>query len=295
VNLAGLGQAESFMPGVRLPSGRELARYLAGEFHYPDAGADSELVRIAQWIYTRLGPDDLYECLHEVFDNDFRPTAVHELLAALPKWVRDNGVVTPEGLEQPLIITTNYDDALERAFQARGEEFDLLTYIAKGQLVGKFLHTAPGQEQVLVEDANRYQAISLRERPCILKLHGAVRRSGDARDDNYVVTEDDYIECLTRTRIVDFLPPAVVIRMQRHFLFLGYSMRDWNLRAMLHRIRQDADGGFSHSWVVQQGIDDLEVRAWQHRHVEMFDMDLRDFSERLAEALGIQLGATVES
>ena len=74
-------------------------------------------------------------------------------------------------------------------------------------------------------------------------------------DDSYVVTEDDYIDCLTRTDIVSFLPPSVVQRMQRcHYLFLGYSLRDWNLRAILHRIRRERALS-NESWVVSPSPD----------------------------------------
>jgi hypothetical protein len=101
-------------------------------------------------------------------------------------------------------------------------------------------------------------------------------------DDSYVVTEDDYISCLTRTDIVGFLPPAVARRMQGcHYLFLGYSLRDWNLRAMLHRIWRDR-AKQNNSWAIVSNPDQLEVESWRWRDVEMYDFDLGAFAERLA-------------
>src|SRR3954470_385523 len=119
VNLIDTGSVGPFIPGQRLPSGVELAHHLASEFAYP--GNSDDLVRVAQWVSVRLGPFTLYEYLHSVFDHDFRPTSVHQVLAQAPAFVRREG-----GIEHPLIITTNFDDALERAFEAAGEEFDLL-------------------------------------------------------------------------------------------------------------------------------------------------------------------------
>ena len=36
-----------------------------------------------------------------------------------------------------VIVTTNYDDALERAFRAANEPFDLVTYVAEGERAWK--------------------------------------------------------------------------------------------------------------------------------------------------------------
>jgi len=255
-----------------------LAEHLAEEFSYPGQDRD-DLVKVAQWVFARLGSDTLYDYLHEVFDHDFPPTAVHQVLAQMPAYVRSRG-----GTEYPLIITTNYDDALERAFIGAGEPFDLLSYIATEPHIGKFWHVDPDGHGRLVEVPNRYKGVTLRERPAIAKIHGAVRRGSVSHvgiEDSYVVTEDDYIDCLTRTDVVGLLPPGVVQRMQRcHYLFLGYSLRDWNLRAILHRIRR-ARALVNVSWSVQRTPDPLEEQAWKSRHVEIYDIDLVEFARTL--------------
>ena len=70
----------------------------------------------------------------------------------------------------------------------------------------------------------------------ILKIHGAIDR-GDESHDSFVVSEDHYIEYLTHSNLSELVPVSVLARLRRsHFLFLGHRMRDWNLRAMLHRI-----------------------------------------------------------
>ena len=52
-------------------------------------------------------------------------------------------------------MTTNYDDALERAFRAAGEAFDLVWYVAEGEHRGKFLHLPPDGEPRLIDQAER--------------------------------------------------------------------------------------------------------------------------------------------
>ena len=120
----------------------------------------------------------------------------------------------------------------------------------------------------------------------ILKIHGAVIRGAQIPDDDsYVVTEDDYIEALTRTDIVSILPVSIVRRMQHcHYLFLGYSLRDWNLRAILHRIRRDRTLG-NNSWVVSTHSDPFEEKAPESRSVEMYDLDLTEFAQALDTAM----------
>ena len=94
----------------------------------------------------------------------------------------------------------------------------------------------------------------------ILKLHGAVDRA-DPKGDSYVITEDNYIDYLMRGDIGGQLPVTVRERMaDSHFLFLGYSMRDWNLRVILSRIWGEQELDLK-SWAVQREPDDPAVKT----------------------------------
>ena len=282
VNLVGVDLAAGYQKGLRLPSGAELADLLTEEYEY-DGDDRHDLVRVAQWVELTIGRADLEESLREVFNRDFPPSVVHELLARTPDYVRHQPVQ-----EFPLIITTNYDDALERAFEARDEPVDVLTYVAHGPDRGLFRHTSPDGETTVVTVGDKYDEVTLRERPAVVKLHGAVRRSADddhVEDDSYVLTEDDYIECLSNPDIVRHLPAEVARRMaQCHYLFLGYSLRDWNMRVMLHRFSQDRAKA-KNSWAVVSQPEELEQKAWLLRHVDMYDLDLGVFSAGLAREM----------
>ena len=278
VNLVGIEAGQNFTPGARLPSSAELAATIADEFDYPTTDRELDLVRVAQWVYSSLGSDALYDSMHSIFDHDFPANPLHDAIAGMPELVR----AQPRP-EYPLIITTNYDDALERAFMARGEPFDVLTYVAAGEDIGLFRHTDEAGTIKTIKSANRYRGVTLTERSAILKLHGAVKRESSypIEDDSYVVSEDDYIECLTRTEIVGYLPPAVARRMHGcHYLFLGYSLRDWNLRAMLRRIWRER-ARQNKSWAIVTNPDPHEVLAWKDREVTWFDIDLARFAARL--------------
>ena len=65
------------------------------------------------------------------------------------------------------------------------------------------------------------------------------------------MTEDDYIEYLGRADVADAACRSASRRALRrsHFLFLGYTMRDWSLRVVLGRMWGEAPLAYR-SWAV---------------------------------------------
>ena len=279
-NLCGRPTDADWRTGRFLPSGQELATYLAESYAYP-ASESPDLLRVSQYVQAVTGGRVLYDELHELFDRDYAPTSLHELLATFPRVIRawrEQG----HSSRYQLIVTTNYDDALEKAFLAAGEPFDLVSYLAKGPDRGKFLHHPPEGDARLIDQPNRYRELSLDQRTVILKIHGAVDRD-DADRDSYVITEDHYIEYLAQTDISSIIPAVLMAVMNdSHFLFLGYSLRDWNLRVILHRIwgRQPFEEKFT-SWAIRMDPSRLEERLWRSRNVEILNVALEDYVDAL--------------
>ena len=271
--------------GKHLPSGGDLARYLAEFFRYD--GDPDDLVRVSQYVaVTKGGTGQLYDVLHEVFDHDYEPTQLHAFLAGLPGVLRAKNQLLRG---PPLVLTTNYDDLLEREFETSGEPYDVVVYIADGKDSGKFRHRPYREPERLIEEPQTYVALDPTERAVILKFHGFVDRSkADPEDaeDSYVITEDHYIEYLARTDLERLVPVKLLRRLRKcHFLFLGYSLRDWNLRAMLHRIWADREREYD-SWSVQIQPDPLEMKSWERREVRIFDMPLDVYVGGLERAIG---------
>ena len=107
---------------------------LAEKVRYPIPEA-RDLLQVSQYVDAVLGERTLYEYLRDTFNLDYPPTALHDVLASVPATLRRDG---RPGL---LVLTTNYDDAMERALEARGEAYELLWYEAKrGAAHGRFLH-----------------------------------------------------------------------------------------------------------------------------------------------------------
>jgi hypothetical protein len=251
---------------------------LARAFAYPKEPTD--LLRVSQYVAMMMGSGELYDALRHVFDADYEPNLLHQFLARLPAILRER-----EAPAYQLIVTTNYDDALERAFRMVGEPFDLVSYIAEGDDRGKFLHVLPDGEAYVIHRTNEYDRLSLAERSIILKIHGAVDRANPDRD-SYVITEDHYIDYLTRTDITDLVPKTLEAKLRRsHFLFLGYSLQDWNLRVILHRIWGQQKLKFT-SWAVQLAPELVEEGAWLQRGVRIINAELGDYIVGLSDAVG---------
>ena len=72
-------------------------------------------------------------------------------------------------------MSTNYDDALERAFEEAGEPFDLVFYMAEGEFRGRFMHRTPQGKPHLIDAPTSTARSPWDRRSVILKIHGADR------------------------------------------------------------------------------------------------------------------------
>ena len=267
--------------GRNLPDGDELAAYLADKF---DIEAEpAVLARVAQYVAVAEGPGDLYRILRTTLAPRPEPTSAHRFLAGLPRLLHERGLEE----KHQLIVTTNYDNALEQAFADAEEPFDLAVYMSKE---GKFAHFPFDGEPTEIErgKANEYNAFPIdplsREvaRTVIVKIHGAVdREQGPVSwQDNYVITEDDYIGYLSDASIDAVVPSQIKnVLWYNHLLFLGYTMRDWNLRVFLQRMFTKREK--STSWAIQRDPDRLDERFWRRIGVDLYGIPLADYLREL--------------
>src|SRR4029450_6121888 len=58
-----------------------------------------------------------------------------------------------------------------------------------------------------------------------------------------------------------------------HFLFLGYTMADWNLRLLLHRLWGDQPLSYR-SWAVQPEPMPIQREFWRRRDVDVLETHL---------------------
>jgi hypothetical protein len=264
--------------GRYLPSGQELADELA--LHIGNVTIDSrDLARVSQYVAALEGEGPLYEELHDVFDASYPPTHFHRFLARLSRRIRE-----VKETECILIVTTNYDDSLERAFIEEGEPYELVTYIAQGKDRGLFRHVTADGELTVIRVPNKYADLRLDQRTVIAKIHGAVDR---IHGDSFVITEDHYIDYITR--LTGLFPVTLAAKLRTsHFLFLGYSLRDWNFRVMLYRLWGEQEGKNFKSWAIQANPDPIDRAAWDERGVDILPIRVEDFVAAIEQRLPVQ-------
>ena len=267
------------VPVLGLDGAGDLAAHLARAFDVPrDRPVD--LARVSQYVATMQGSGPLYDELHARFEAAVEPGPLHRFLARLPALQRERG--TPHHL----IVSTNYDLALERAFAEADEELDIVAYVAAGPHRGRFWHRPPGDAPRPIDVPNTYATeLSLERRPILLKLHGAVDPLPEREWESFVITEDDYIDYLGRSELTAVVPVSLAAKLRRsHFLFLGYDMADWNLRLILNRIWGERPVGYR-SWAVQSSLSPLAEAFWRRYDVTPLDVEPASYIELLTRRL----------
>jgi NAD-dependent SIR2 family protein deacetylase len=277
VNMADRPLGARYEHGKYLPSGGELAEDLAGKFNYPWIDRNN-LLRVSWYAAFKEDQLALYDHLQDVFTPDYDPTSVHKFLAALPKQLEARGYPN----RYQTIVTTNYDDVLERAFKDRGEEFDVLYFQAKeGEDAGFYYHVPYNEEEKVIRNPQAYSDLPIdpgkgNQRTVIVKIHGALNRKGP-ENSSFVITEDDYVDYLARVKMPQPLPKVLEADLQKtRFLFLGYSLKDWNMRVFLRRISQ-ARKLSTKSWAVMDQAEEIDEFFWRSNDVELRKSPLRDY------------------
>jgi hypothetical protein len=261
-----------------LPSGAELATYLAQPYSYPEA--DLDLLRVSQWVDLVSSPRALVDELHGVFSREYRPNRLHRFLSELPRILREQG----RQVCGQLVLTTNYDDVLERAFEEAGEPVDVVVYETRRN-EQQFVHLRSNGQRVPIDDPARYREFALEERSVILKIHGDVDPE-DSDHDTFVVTEDDYIDYLAGESVRALIPAYLMRRIRESdLLFLGYSMRDWNLRVILRQIWSE-QGVSTGGWSIQHSPSEIDTRFWARQGIDILDVPLEDWVDAMREQLG---------
>jgi len=281
-NLCDRKLGDGWARGKTLPNGSELSLWLASHFG-TIVDDPRDLLRVASAVALARGPEVLHRELHAIFAPDYEPTTLHGFLARLPKLREEHGLPA----QPQLIVSTNYDDLLEQAFIREGVPFDLVYYLAQGELgtgkdLGRFVHVS-ARERTVIRAPRSYLDVAPNERTVILKIHGSVRPA--AEEDSWVISEDDYVEYLTRTNLSQLFPAGVLPKLLKsNLLFLGYAMNDWNLRVILHRICTARNSNWP-AWAIQLHADDLDKELWDEKNVDIYCVPLSDYVTELSACL----------
>lgn len=194
-----LGAGASVSAGVPIAS--VLARKLAKRIGFP--GTDEErgdFLRVFQ--YCAMAKDDGYsrKFLVDELKPFQTPGVVHTTLASMPF---------------PYVLTTNFDCFMESAFQQVNKTPRVLSYERRSNVIEHIGN---------VDD----------EHPLVYKLHGSIEKPVPM-----VVSEDDVVDFQACVLMRDpELPPVIKTLFSQHsVLFIGYGLKDWNIRVLLRALR----------------------------------------------------------
>ena len=277
-----------FKPGGVPPDDDDLAAYLADSF---EMKTGDRLAKISQTIATVTGSNrGVTSKIRSVLAGPFEITPLHHMLASIPAQIAKRG----NPAQYPLIVTSNHDDLLERAFREAGQPFDLIYYALDGDGQGRFYCRKHGsaEEHALAGRASgratkRNPPILLDERTVILRLNGVLQRV-NSNHSSCVITEDDFIDYMAGCDIGLLLPASVLGRLKgrdNHILFLGYAAGDWNWRVALRRLW--GDGPLPPSWIVAPDSqeDDVEESFWTKRTVTPIRVSWNAFIDEMRRRL----------
>jgi hypothetical protein len=267
-----------------LPTGSELSRFLADTCEYPSAEVRKreELAKVSSY-YQDVGSRRLLrQCLRDVFLKDYPQNCLHEFLLSI---------------NRPLVIVvTNYDTLLEDAFRAAGRPFDLVVYPAddRSNKNGTLWWPSNAAEPQIVHP--NQLLIDLDTTTVIYKMHGTVLKDSN-RWDNFVITEEDYLDFMSRMINKTAVPKIFSEHFRmRSFLFLGYSLQDWNMRVILRHLGRpqpgakrsrddDEDEGLLPSWAIQLKVEDDDERLWKTRNINLYQVDLQVFVDKMRQRI----------
>jgi hypothetical protein len=222
--------------GAGLPGWKSLVRRLGDDLGLPWSDRHDYL-DLAQWYRERFGRERLAAVLRELYATPAKPTLAHYLLMSLP--VRH-------------VITTNYDDLLERALDG-----------LKRHPV-KVLH----QEDVARTGQNEV---------FVVKLHGDL-----AHPDEIILTRDDYDEFFQRRPAMALLLEGLLLNQT--FFFVGYGLRDPNFRQIHSRIvrmlREAQRPAFATTFETSGGNGPYLIEQWRKKQLNLISIPGASLAEQ---------------
>ncbi len=267
-------------PGF-LPSGLDLSRLLADDSGFPAPDDRDRLTAVASYYEAFGTRATLRARLRQILDATAVAGAIpplHRLLAQVSAPL--------------LIVTTNYDAQLERAFAEARRPYDLVVYPAERRDLGNAVLWWPHQAAEPSTPATNELDIDLAATTVIFKMHGSFLPETDTWD-GYVITEEDYVEFLSRVASKAAIPALFSAHFHdRSLLFIGFSLRDWNVRTMLRTLSRyfarwsgGGDGDEIPSWAIGDEVSELERKLWLKRGVYPYEVNIDEFVETLRARL----------
>ena len=254
------------------------------------------LTSIASYFESVGDRDSLWRNLSSVISMKDTPTATHKLLAAVAR----HHLAQRRALDY-LIITTNYDCLMEKALDDLDVPYVvLLTRKSDQKVVVRFLEKIPDFEWL--NDLNRGEAGGnfangfvlqkygdLRNVVVIYKIHGCLYPKLKREEaDGVIISDNDYVSYIKHMGKGSNVIPSHVNTLMNNkpFLFLGYSLNDWNIRSIFETMREKrSQYGGVQDVSVMYDVGEFEEVFFQRNDILIFKTDLNSFVAGVTKSL----------
>jgi tetratricopeptide (TPR) repeat protein len=250
---AGASLSSQDSAGNAPPTGKRLGEMLSDRF-LGGKFRESQLGQIAEYAISESDLTTVQEYIREIFD-PFKPSEAHKLMPAF-RWAG--------------LATTNYDRLIETAYESNSQSLQI--------------------PRLFIENGDRVEE-NLRDPKAVmlLKLHGCVTRLTNQACP-LILTTDQYISHRAgRSRIFDHLKGW---GYERTFVFIGYSLQDPDIRAIMLELLGLAENR-PRNFIVAPKVDDIEVRFWESRRITPLKSSFEDFMKALNGAIPTTFRALV--
>lgn len=188
-----------------------------------------EYLRIPQIFYDVKGEDAYDEILEKVFAVDKPTNQIHDKILAL----------------NPVhIITTNYDNLIDKACWQRGRYFSVIS----------------AEEDVAKATSSRY----------LLKVHGDFRRGYKGK---YVVLkESDYMNYDLNYPLISNLMKTIMATYT--IVFIGYGLGDYNINLLLNWVKQLQKDGYKRPFFIRtdhKPIEENIAKYYERKGLRIID------------------------
>ena len=198
-----------------------IERFVRGIYTDKNKPNHIDLLKIPQYYYNSRGSKEYNDVVNEVFNIKASPNDIHERLLDF----------TPQH-----IITTNYDELIERASENRGLFYSV---VAKDQDLPYVL-----------------------DNKMIIKMHG------DLKNMNIVLKEDDYLSYESNFRLIANYIRAL---LSTHVVvFIGYSLQDTNFNLIFQSVKDVLTKNFQPAYFLSTDeYDMIEFDYYKHRGINV--------------------------
>jgi len=229
------------LPGRKIPIGNDLRDILCKE--YLNEGFISE--DLAHVAAMSISQRDLFEVQDFIKDyfSGLKPADFHKSIP-LFKW--------------RALFTTNYDLLVETSYDQVKDRAQNLSVI---------LSNSDGLDETRVTN----------EKLPFVKLHGCITRTHDPTLP-LILTTDQYNDCLShRGRLFNHL---YELAYENTIVFVGHSLQDHNIRAVLLKLEKEAAHGQRH-YLLKPGLDNIERDFWAEKKISALDVTFESFIDEL--------------